>query len=73
MVKVKATTFSPSDPTTWSSLLTVNQVAQILNLSPWTLRQWDKQKKLIAIRIGNRKDRRYKKEDILKVLDKGLK
>lgn len=73
MENSKATTFSSSDPTTWGSLLTIDQVAQILNLSPWTLRQWDKQKKLIALRIGNRKDRRYKKEDILKVIEKGLK
>lgn len=73
MVNTKATTFSPSDPTTWASLLTIDQAAQILNLSPWTLRQWDKQKKLVALRVGNRKDRRYKKEDILKVLEKGLK
>ena len=73
MVSRKTTTFSPSDPSTWSSLLTVNQVAEILNISAWTLRQWDNQKKLIAVRIGNRKDRRYKKEDILKVVEKGLK
>ncbi len=73
MVSSKTTTFSPSDPSTWSSLLTVNQVAEILNISAWTLRQWDNQKKLIAVRIGNRKDRRYKKEDILKVVEKGLK
>ncbi len=73
MVNSKATTFSPSDPTSWSSLLTVSQVAQILNLSPWTLRQWDIKKKLVALRVGNRKDRRYKKEDILRIVEKGLK
>ena len=69
----KSTTFSPSDPTTWSSLLPIDQVAKILNVSPWTLRQWDNQKKLVALRIGNRKDRRYKKEDVLKILEVGLK
>ncbi len=73
MENSKATLFSSSDPTTWASLLTIGQVAQILNLSPWTLRQWDKQKKLVALRVGNRQDRRYKKEDILKVIEKGLK
>lgn len=73
MENSKATTFSSSDPTTWASLLTIDQVAQILNLSPWTLRQWDKQKKLVALRVGNRKDRRYKKEDIIKIIEKGLK
>ncbi|HUD44920.1 MAG TPA: helix-turn-helix domain-containing protein [Patescibacteria group bacterium] len=73
MVNSKSTTFSPSDPTSWSSLLTVSQVAQILNLSPWTLRQWDIKMKLVALRVGNRKDRRYKKEDILTIVEKGLK
>lgn len=64
--------FSPSDPATWSSLLTLEQASQILNISPWTLRQWDNQKKFVAVRIGSRKDRRYRKEDILKVLNGGL-
>lgn len=64
--------FSASDPATWSSLLTIEQVSQILNVSAWTLRQWDNKKKFVAVRIGNRKDRRYKKEDVLKVLDEGL-
>lgn len=74
MENKKATdSFSPSDSNTWSPLLTIDQVSKILNLSPWTLRQWDKKKKLVALRMGNRQDRRYKKEDILKVLDKGLK
>ncbi len=64
--------FSASDPSTWSSFLTIEQVSQILNVSAWTLRQWDNKKKFIAIRIGNRKDRRYKKEDVLRVLNEGL-
>ncbi|MDP2637556.1 MAG: helix-turn-helix domain-containing protein [Candidatus Levybacteria bacterium] len=66
------TTFSPSDPETWSSLLTLEQVAQILSVSPWTLRQWDNKKKLVAIRIGSRNDRRYRKQDILRILEEGL-
>lgn len=64
--------FTPSVPRTWPPLLTIKQAAQILNLSPWTLRQWDNKGKLAAVRVGSRKDRRYKKEDILKVLEKGL-
>lgn len=66
------TSFSPSDPDTWSSLLTIEQVSKILNISPWTLRQWDNKKKFVAIRIGSRRDRRYKKEDVLKILKEGL-
>ncbi|HRN70159.1 MAG TPA: helix-turn-helix domain-containing protein [Candidatus Woesebacteria bacterium] len=69
----KSTTiFSSSDPKTWSSLLTLDQASMILNVSPWTLRQWDNQKKLVAIRIGTRKDRRYRKEDVLKALNEGI-
>lgn len=73
MINNKSTTsFSSSDPITWSSLLTLEQVSQILSISPWTLRQWDNQKKLVAVRIGSRKDRRYRKEDVLAVLKDGL-
>lgn len=72
MLNKKAISFSPSDPSTWSPLLTIEQVSQILNVSPWTLRQWDNKKKFLAVRIGNRKDRRYKKEDILHALESGI-
>lgn len=64
--------FTPSVPRTWPPLLNIKQTAQILNVSPWTLRQWDKKGKLVALRIGSRKDRRYKKEDIQKILNEGL-
>ena len=66
-------TFIPEFPRTWPPLLNINQVSQILNLSKWTLRKWDKDEKLIPLRVGSRKDRRYKKEDVLKVLNEGLK
>lgn len=65
--------FTPSSPRTWPPLLTIAQTAQILNISPWTLRKWDKEGKLVAIRIGSRKDRRYKKENVMQVLNEGLK
>lgn len=64
--------FTPSLPRTWPPLLTIDQVSKILNLSPWTLRQWDKQGKLPALRFGNRKDRRYKKEGIIELLNNGM-
>ncbi len=64
--------FTLSVPRTWPPLLTIDQVSKILNLSPWTLRQWDKQGKLIALRFGNRKDRRYKREEIMQILNSGL-
>lgn len=64
--------FTPSTPRTWPPLLTIDQVSKILNLSPWTLRQWDKQGKLPALRFGSRHDRRYKKEEILTIFNHGM-
>lgn len=64
--------FDPTSPSTWPPLLTISQASKILNLSVWTLRQWDNKGKLKALRFGNRKDRRYKKEDILKIKEKGI-
>jgi len=64
--------FTPSIPRTWPPLLKISQVAKILNISEWTLRNWDKAKKLVPLRVGSRKDRRYKKEDVQKILNEGL-
>ena len=52
-------------------LLTLKQAAALLNCHPNTLRLWDKNGYLPAIRIGKRGDRRYKKEDVMKLLNKG--
>ena len=49
-----------------SSLLKIREAAQRLNVNPETLRRWDRQGRLKAIRIGKRGDRRYKEEDIEK-------
>lgn len=49
-------------------LLTLSQASKLLSVHPNTLRQWDKKGILQSIRFGQRKDRRYKKEDILKLL-----
>lgn len=50
-------------------LLTLRQACEILNCHPNTLRQWDKKGILVAIRLGNRRDRRYRKEDVLALLE----
>jgi len=52
------------------NILTLKQACEILNCHPNTLRNWDNQGILKAIRFGKRGDRRYKKEDILKILSK---
>ena len=49
-------------------LLTVREVAQILRVSPLTIKRWGKRGKLPAIRINSRGDRRYRKEAVLWLL-----
>ena len=49
-------------------ILTVRQVAVLLNVHPETVRRWDRTKQLIAIRVGNRGHRRYLREEILKAI-----
>ena len=50
-------------------LLTLQEACDILKCHPNTLRQWDNKGILVAVRFGERKDRRYRKEDILKLLN----
>jgi excisionase family DNA binding protein len=51
-------------------ILTLKQACDVLNCHPNTLRQWDNKGILSAMRFGTRKDRRYRKEDIVKFLNK---
>lgn len=50
-------------------LLTLKQASELLNCHPNTLRAWDKSGYLKALRIGRRGDRRYKREEIMKLLE----
>ena len=52
-----------------SELLTLSEASQILKVHPNTLRKWDKKGILKAIRFGERGDRRYKKEDVLNLME----
>lgn len=48
-------------------LLTIEQAAKILKVNAQTLRRWDRQGILKAVRVGTRRgvgDRRYRKQDI---------
>ena len=45
-------------------LLTVREVAELLRVSPLTIKRWGKKGKLPPIRINSRGDRRYKKEAV---------
>ena len=49
-------------------LLTVREVAELLRVSPLTIKRWGKRGKLPAIRINSRGDRRYKKDAVLWLL-----
>ncbi len=49
-------------------LLTVRETADILRLSPLTIKRWEKRGFLIPVRINSRQDRRYKKESVLVLL-----
>lgn len=56
-----------------SELLTLEEAGKILKVHPGTLRRWDKEGLLKAVRIGSRRgigDRRYRKEDIENYLKK---
>jgi len=49
-------------------LLTIREVANLLRVSPLTIKRWGKKGKLPAIRINSRGDRRYKKQVVLRLL-----
>jgi excisionase family DNA binding protein len=49
-------------------LLTVREVADLLRVSPLTIKRWGKRGKLPPIRINSRGDRRYRKEAVLWML-----
>ena len=49
-------------------LLTVREVAELLRVSPLTIKRWGKKGKLPPIRINSRGDRRYKKEAVMWLL-----
>ncbi len=51
-------------------LLTLKQACELLQVHPNTLRNWDKNGILKAVRIGQRGLRRYRKADLLKLTDK---
>ena len=50
-------------------LLTMKETCHILGCHPNTLREWDKKGILVAVRFGERRDRRYNKSDIIKLLN----
>ena len=51
-------------------ILTLQEACEVLNCHPNTLRNWDNEGALKAIRFGKRGDRRYRREDILAIINK---
>lgn len=49
-------------------IITLAEACELLHCHPNTLRKWDNRGYLKAIRFGTRKDRRYRKSDIFKLL-----
>ncbi len=49
-------------------LMTIREVADLLRISPLTIKRWGKKGKLPAIRINSRGDRRYRKDVVLRLL-----
>lgn len=60
----------PNKPEEYPEILTLQEACELLNCHPNTLRNWDNKGILKAIRFGARKDRRYRKTDILELLKK---
>ena len=61
----RATDAADLDINNLPDLLTVREVADLLRVSPLTIKRWGKRGKLPAIRINSRGDRCYKKEAVL--------
>ncbi len=51
-------------------LLSISQVAEIFNIHPDTLRNWEREGILVPLRAGKRGDRKYRPQDIEAIVDK---
>jgi len=49
-------------------LLKLKEAAEILSVHPNTLRLWDRKGILVAVRIGEKKIRRYRLKDIKRLI-----
>lgn len=56
-----------------AKLLRIKEAADMLGVNPETLRRWDKEGKLPAVKVSVRGDRRYKPDDIEKFIERNKK
>jgi len=49
-------------------LVTLREACEMLKVHPNTLRQWDNKGILPAVRLGQKRVRRYRKEDLIRFL-----
>jgi putative resolvase len=54
-----------------TKLLRINKAAELLGVTPLTLRRWDNSGRLKAIRVGARGDRRYEQSKLLQLIKEG--
>lgn len=54
-----------------TKLLRINKAAELLGITPLTLRRWDNSGRLKAIRVGSRGDRRYEQSKLLQLIKDG--
>ena len=60
-----------ANPNNIDGMLTISEVAQLLNVHINTVRRWSNQGILKSYRIGSRGDRRFRQEDINNFLVQG--
>lgn len=55
------------------STIRISEAAKMLGVNPMTLRRWEQAGLITPLRMSRRGDRRYTKEQILKILNEGFK
>ena len=50
-------------------LLTIKEAAMLIRVHPNTLRNWEREGKIEAVRIGNRRDRRFTKDSLMMTIE----
>lgn len=54
-----------------TKLLRIKKASELLGVTPLTLRRWDKNGRLKAIRVGSRGDRRYEQTKLVHLIKEG--